>query len=75
MGSRAGDPDNSFTLPHYLVADSFLRWNSRVLGQKTQLQLNLNNLFNKHYYTSSGGNLRVAEGQTRNVTLSASVEF
>ncbi|WP_241610842.1 TonB-dependent siderophore receptor [Rosenbergiella epipactidis] len=75
VGSRAGDPDNSFTLPHYLVADSFLRWNHRVLGQKTQLQLNLNNLFNKHYYTSSGGNLRVAEGQTRNVTLSASVEF
>ncbi len=75
VGTRAGDPDNSFTLPAYLVVDSFIRWDNRLFGQQTHLQLNLNNLFNKHYYTSSGGNLRVAEGETRNAVLSASVEF
>lgn len=75
VGSRAGDPENSFTLPDYVVADSFIAWNSRVLGEKTQLKLNMNNLFNKHYYTSSGGNLRVREGETRNVMVEASVEF
>ena len=75
VGSRAGDPDNSFTLPDYVVADSFVAWNHRLFGQKTQLRLNLNNLFDKHYYSSSGGNLRVREGETRNLMVQASVEF
>ncbi|MDF7649412.1 TonB-dependent siderophore receptor [Pantoea sp. Acro-805] len=75
IGTRAGDPENSFTLPDYVVADSFIAWNNQLFGEKTQLKLNLNNLFNKHYYTSSGGNLRVREGETRNLMLEASVEF
>jgi iron complex outermembrane receptor protein len=75
IGTRAGDPENSFTLPDYVVADSFVAWNNRLFGEKTQLKLNLNNLFNKHYYTSSGGNLRVREGETRNLMVQASVEF
>ncbi|MNF18966.1 hypothetical protein D3C80_2233860 [compost metagenome] len=52
-----------------------MAWNNRLFGEKTQLKLNLNNLFNKHYYTSSGGNLRVREGETRNLMVQASVEF
>ncbi|WP_336756077.1 TonB-dependent siderophore receptor [Pantoea sp. USHLN298] len=75
VGSRAGDPENSFTLPDYVVADSFIAWNHRLFGEKTQLRLNLNNLFDKHYYSSSGGNLRVREGETRNLMVQASVEF
>ena len=75
VGSRAGDPENSFTMPDYVVADSFIAWNNQLFGEKTQLKLNLNNLFNKHYYTSSGGNLRVREGETRNLMVEASVEF
>ncbi|WP_037433189.1 TonB-dependent siderophore receptor [Serratia plymuthica] len=75
VGTRAGDPENSFTLPNYVVADSFIAWNNRLFGEKTQLRLNLNNLFNEHYYTSSGGNLRVREGETRNLMVQASVEF
>ncbi|MGK3142141.1 TonB-dependent siderophore receptor [Pantoea sp. C2G6] len=75
VGSRAGDPDNSFTLPDYVVADSFVAWNNRLFGEKTELRLNLNNLFDKHYYSSSGGNLRVREGETRNLMVQARVEF
>ncbi|MDN4621248.1 TonB-dependent siderophore receptor [Pantoea agglomerans] len=75
VGSRAGDPDNSFTLPDYVVADSFVAWNNRLFGEKTQLRLNINNLFNQHYYSSSGGNLRVREGETRNLMVQARVEF
>lgn len=75
VGTRAGDPNNSFTLPAYTVADSFIGWDNQLLGKKTHVQLNINNLFNKEYYTSSGGNLRVVEGETRNVVLSTSVEF
>lgn len=75
VGSRAGDPENSFTLPDYVVADSFVAWNNRLFGEKTQLRLNINNLFNQHYYSSSGGNLRVREGETRNLMVQARVEF
>ncbi|KAF6660274.1 TonB-dependent siderophore receptor [Enterobacteriaceae bacterium EKM102V] len=75
VGTRAGDPDNSFTLPDYVVADTFVAWNNRLFGEKTQLRLNLNNLFNQHYYSSSGGNLRVREGETRNLMVQARVEF
>lgn len=75
VGSRAGDPENSFTMPDYVVADSFIAWNNILFGEKTQLKLNLNNLFNKHYYTSSGGNLRVREGETRNLMIEASIDF
>lgn len=75
VGTRAGDPENSFTLPDYVVADSFIAWNNRLFGEKTQLKLNLNNLFNKHYYTSSGGDLRVREGESRFLMAEASIEF
>jgi len=37
--------------------------------------LNINNLFDKEYYSSSAGNLRVIEGEPRNVVLSAVVDF
>jgi len=57
------------------VAGSFVAWNNRLFGEKTQLRLNINNLFNQHYYSSSGGNLRVREGETRNLMVQARVEF
>lgn len=75
VGTRAGDPENSFTMPAYTVADAFISWDNSLLGKHTQLQLNINNIFNKEYYTSSAGNLRVEEGETRNLVLSARVDF
>ncbi|WP_459177584.1 TonB-dependent siderophore receptor [Ewingella americana] len=75
VGSRAGDPENSFTMPSYTVADAFIAWDSSLLGKHTQLKLNINNLFDKEYYSSSAGNLRVIEGEPRNVVLSAVVDF
>ncbi|MGG2399671.1 TonB-dependent siderophore receptor [Pseudomonas sp. SH1-B] len=75
VGERAGDNANSFWLDSYTVADAFVSWDSQLLGEKTRLQLNVRNLFNERYYPSSGGNLRVAVGEPREVRLSASVEF
>jgi len=75
VGSRAGDPENSFTMPDYTVADAFIAWNSALVGKHTQLKLNINNLFNKKYYSSSAGNLRVIEGDPRVVYLQAAVDF
>lgn len=75
VGERAGDNANSFWLDSYTVADAFVSWDSQLLGEKTRLQLNVRNLFNERYYPSSGGDLRVAVGEPREVRLSASVEF
>lgn len=75
VGSRAGDPENSFIMPDYTVADAFVAWNSSLIGKHTQLQLNVKNLFNKEYYESSAGNLRVIEGEPRVMYLQASVDF
>lgn len=75
VGSRAGDPENSFTMPDYTVADAFIAWDSQLVGKHTQLKLNMNNLFDKEYYQSSGGNLRVSEGEPRVMYLQASVDF
>ncbi|MEI2267470.1 TonB-dependent siderophore receptor [Erwinia sp. CGal63] len=75
VGSRAGDPENSFTMPDYRVADAFVAWDSKLLGKHTQLKINVNNLFDKAYYESSGGSLRVSEGAPREIILSASVDF
>lgn len=75
VGERAGDNANTFWLDSYTVADAFVTWDNQLLGEKTRLQLNVRNLFNERYYPSSGGNLRVAVGEPRELRLSASVEF
>ncbi len=76
VGKRAVDNANSAWLDSYTVADAFVSWETtRLLGDKTTLQLNANNLFDKEYYPSSGGDLRIAVGEPRELRLSASVEF
>jgi iron complex outermembrane recepter protein len=76
VGERAANNANDFWLSSYTVADAFLRWESPVLGHKTSLQLNVDNLFDKQYYPSStGSQLQVNVGEPRTAKLSASVTF
>jgi iron complex outermembrane receptor protein len=76
IGERAGDNANSFYMSSYTVADAFLRWDLPVTGYKAKLQLNVDNLFDKHYYPSStGSELQVNVGEPRTARLSASVTF
>lgn len=76
VGRRPVDNTNTAWLPGYTVADAFVSWEDKqLLGKKTRLQLNVTNLFDKHYYPSSGGNLRIALGEPRELRLSASVEL
>ncbi|WPN66152.1 TonB-dependent siderophore receptor [Pseudomonas sp. P9_35] len=76
VGERAANKANEFWLSSYTVADAFLRWESPVLGHKTSLQLNVDNLFDKQYYPSStGSELQVNVGEPRTARLSASVTF
>ncbi|CAI0949630.1 Ferric hydroxamate uptake [Serratia quinivorans] len=75
VGRRPGDAANSFNLDNYTVADAFAAYTMLVNGYRVKWQLNVKNLFDKTYYPSSGGNLRVAVGEPREVVLRASVDF
>ncbi|UJD82580.1 TonB-dependent siderophore receptor [Serratia rubidaea] len=75
VGRRPGDAANSFYLDNYTVADAFAAYSMPLHGYRVKWQLNVNNLFDKTYYPSSGGNLRVAVGEPREVVLRVSVDF
>ncbi|WPD77039.1 TonB-dependent siderophore receptor [Dickeya fangzhongdai] len=75
VGRRPGDAANSFFLDDYTVADAFVTYSVPINGYKVKWQLNVKNLFDKTYYPSSGNNLRVAIGDSREVVLRASVDF
>ncbi|BAO60380.1 TonB-dependent siderophore receptor [Pseudomonas protegens Cab57] len=75
VGERAGDAPNSFDLPGYTVADAFATYDTKVEGQKVKFQLNVKNLFDKTYYTSSVSKYFVSLGDARQVSLSSTLEF
>ncbi|MFI8417618.1 TonB-dependent siderophore receptor [Serratia sp. NPDC078593] len=75
VGRRPGDAANRFYLDNYTVADAFLAYTLPVKGHRVKWQLNIKNLFDKTYYPSSGGNLRIAVGEPREAVLRASVDF
>jgi iron complex outermembrane receptor protein len=76
IGSREGDVANSFNLPHYAVADAFAAYETPLGNDKRlKLQLNLKNLFDKTYYSSSVNQWNVSIGDPRLVQLSSTLEF
>jgi iron complex outermembrane receptor protein len=75
VAERAGDPQNSFRLPAYTVTDAFVRFDTHIGEHKVQVQLNVNNLFNRHYYPSSVSQYFVSVGDPRQLVLSSRVEF
>ncbi|WP_455923982.1 TonB-dependent siderophore receptor [Pseudomonas putida] len=75
VGERAGDPQDSFTLPAYTVTDAFARYDTHVAGHDLRVQLNINNLFDCHYYPSAVSQYVVAVGDPRQVVLTTSVSF
>ncbi|BBP74976.1 TonB-dependent receptor [Pseudomonas sp. Ost2] len=75
VGERAGDAANTFELPGYTVADAFATYDTKVEGQKVKFQLNVKNLFDKTYYTSAVSRVFVSMGDSRQVSLSSTLEF
>jgi iron complex outermembrane receptor protein len=76
VGSREGDVANSFELPHYTVADAFASYETPLGNDKRlKLQLNVKNLFDKTYYSSSVNQWNVSIGDPRLVQLSSTLEF
>ncbi|RMQ50676.1 TonB-dependent siderophore receptor [Pseudomonas cichorii] len=75
VSERAGNSANDFNLPAYTVADAFASYDTRLDGQKVRFQLNIKNLFDRTYYTSSVNRYFVSVGDSRQVQLSTTLEF
>lgn len=75
VGERAGNAVNDFDLPSYTVADAFATYDTKVEGQTVKFQLNVKNLFDRTYYTSAASRFFVSMGDSRQVTLSSTLEF
>lgn len=75
VGRRAGDAANSFNNAGYTVADSFVSWERPWSGRVVKLQLNVKNLFDKNYVSSSGSPIYVSLGERRQAVLRAVVDF
>jgi iron complex outermembrane receptor protein len=57
------------------VADAFATYDTQVDGQRVKFQLNVKNLFDRTYYTSAASRFFVSMGDSRQVTLSSTLEF
>lgn len=75
VGTRPGDSANSFMLPAYTVANAFASYDTRIAGRNVQFQLNINNLFDRTYYTSSANQYFISMGDSRQFVLTTRVEF
>jgi iron complex outermembrane receptor protein len=75
VGERAGNAVNDFELPSYTVADAFATYDTQLDGQRVKFQFNVKNLFDRTYYTSAASRFFVSMGDSRQVTLSSTLEF
>ncbi|MGE8152856.1 TonB-dependent siderophore receptor [Pseudomonas vancouverensis] len=75
VGEREGNAVNDFELPSYTVADAFATYDTKVEGQKVKFQLNVKNLFDRTYYTSAVSRFFVSMGDSRQISLSSTLEF
>ena len=57
------------------VADAFATYDTRIEGQKVKFQFNVKNLFDRTYYTSAASRTFVSIGDSRQFTLSSTLEF
>jgi iron complex outermembrane receptor protein len=57
------------------VADAFATYDTKLEGQKVKFQLNVKNLFDRTYYTSAASRFFVSMGDSRQISLSSTLEF
>ena len=76
VSERAGINDNSYFLPGYMVADAFAAYTFNF-ERPLAVQLNVKNLFDRTYYTSSIGTTALGNsiGEPLSATLTAKVSF
>ena len=70
----------AYKLPHAVVYDAFIAYDTKISGKKVSFQLNGKNLTDKTYYPSTSGNatntlIPVALGYGREFIFNTKVEF
>lgn len=76
VGNRYGDTTHSFDLGSYTLVDVGT-WYYIPLPEERQIRLDLGvkNVFDKRYYTASGGTYRIGVGDPRTVFAGVSLDF
>ncbi|REE93974.1 TonB-dependent siderophore receptor [Cupriavidus plantarum] len=72
VGTRAGDSQNSFSLPTYTLADVLAYWQ---YSKTVRVSMNIDNLFDRTYYTSSYSSVWVAPGLGRTVRVGLRLSY
>ncbi|NVM75246.1 iron complex outermembrane receptor protein [Duganella sp. SG902] len=72
VGNRAGNTADTYSLPAYTTAKLLGYWQ---VNKTVRLSLDVNNLFNREYYSNSWGNLYVVPGAERSVVARLKVEL
>ncbi len=67
------DAANQFSIPDVFTTDIGARYRTGIVGKDLTFRLNVSNLFNHDYWTSTGGSLTL--GAPRSVALSASLNL
>ena len=72
--------DKSYKIPHAVVYDAFVSYETKLAGKKAGLHFSVKNLTDKTYYPSTSGNatndiIPVALGYGREYMLNAKIEF
>lgn len=70
----------AFKMPHAVVYDAFMSYDTKILGHETNFAFNIKNITDKLYYTSSSAGttasiIPIQPGYARQIMLSASVKF
>jgi iron complex outermembrane receptor protein len=74
-GVRAGDNINDYQLPGFARVNAMAAYTWRAAGTRMSIQLNVDNLFDKHYFESLSGTRTVMPGNPRRWIGSWRVEF
>ncbi|WP_432380408.1 TonB-dependent siderophore receptor [Duganella sp. P38] len=72
VGDRAGNTADTYALPSYATAKLLGYWQ---VNKTVRLSLDVNNLFNREYYSNSWGNLYVVPGVERSVVARVKVDL
>ncbi len=66
---------NTYEIPGWSQLDAGARYETRAAGRKTTLRLNVNNLFDRHYYSGSFAEPRATLALGRTVQTSVTIDF
>jgi iron complex outermembrane recepter protein len=74
-GERAGDNLNDYRRPAFAKVNALTAYGWRAAGANFNVQLNVDNLFNKRYFESLSGTRLVMPGPTRSWVATLRAEF